>query len=290
MRSAILMQNIDLHNHSRVSDGVLTPSELVVLAADNSVAGVALTDHDDLAGLGEARQAAALQRIGFVAGVEISVTWDGKTLHVVGLGVDETNLALQQGLAQLRQGRHERALKMAGDLARAGVAGAWEGARSHAQHSAILTRTHFARFLVERGMARDVSSVFKRFLVKGKPGYVAHRWAGLAEALAWILGAGGVAVLAHPGRYAMNPREMERLLGEFSDLGGRGIEVSTANHSQEERERFAGLARYYGLLASRGADYHGPGESRCEPGRIPLLPMGLTPVWEDERLRDQLII
>lgn len=284
------MQNIDLHNHSRVSDGLLSPGELVDLAAANGVTGLALTDHDDLAGLPEARQAASLRGLGFVSGVEISVTWCHKTLHIVGLAVDEQDLALQQGLAALRQGRMERAQRMADDLARCGIAGAWEGARRHAQQSAILARTHFARFLVERGMARDLPGVFKRYLVKGKPGYVAHHWTTLGEALSWILGAGGMAVLAHPGRYALKPGEMTRLLDEFTDLGGQGIEVATANHSALQRERFAGLAQRHGLMASRGGDYHGPGESWLEPGRTPPLPFGLTPVWEDARLRAQLLI
>lgn len=283
------MQNIDLHNHSRISDGLLTPGALVGLAATNGVTGFALTDHDDVAGLAEARQEAALRGLGFVSGVEVSVTWQGKTLHIVGLGVDEQNETLQQGLARLRQGRLARAERMAHELARAGIAGALEGARRHAPYSAILARTHFARFLVEQKLARDMSAVFKRFLVKGKPGYVSHHWAPLEEALAWILGAGGVAVLAHPGRYRLAMTEMSQLLDEFADLGGRGIEVSTANHSREDLARFAGLAVHRGLMASRGADYHGPGESRMEPGRIPPLPAGVMPVWEDERLRDQLI-
>ncbi|MDA8415885.1 MAG: PHP domain-containing protein [Betaproteobacteria bacterium] len=283
------MQNIDLHNHSRVSDGLLSPAELVALAASNGVTGLALTDHDDLAGLPEARVAAFQHGLGFVTGVEISVTWNQMTLHILGLAVDEQYTPLQQGLARLRQGRQERAERMAFDLARAGIAGALEGARHHAQQSAILARTHFARYLVEKGVARDIQGVFKRYLVKGKPGYVVHHWAMLGEALSWILGAGGIPVIAHPGRYALKPGQMARLLDEFTDLGGRAIEVATANHTPEQRERFAGLALRHGLMASRGGDYHGPGESWTEPGRIAPLPPGLTPVWEDARMRAQLM-
>ncbi|NDU85359.1 MAG: PHP domain-containing protein [Ferrovum sp.] len=275
------MQNIDLHNHSRVSDGLLAPAALVALAKTNAVTALALTDHDDLAGLEEARQAAQDVGIGFVPGVEVSVTWGTQTIHVVGLGIDENNPVLRQGLAELRQGRQLRAEQIAVELARAGIGGALEGARRFAHNPAILARPHFARYLVERGVARDVATVFRRFLVKGKPGYVRHIWTSLEEAISWIRAASGIPVLAHPGRYSLSRQELDRLLDEFVAAGGRGIEVVTGNHTREQVEYFAAQATKRGLLASRGSDYHGPGESRFEPGRMPPLPEQCVPVWTD---------
>lgn len=274
------MQNIDLHNHSRVSDGLLAPAELVRLAATNGVTDLALTDHDDLGGLEEAAQAALRHGIRFINGVEISVTWQQHTIHIVGLQVDPTNAVLCNGLHAIRSGRLARAERMAQDLARAGIPGALEGALRHAHNPNIIARPHFARFLVEQGIARDVPSVFKRFLVKGKTGYVRHAWAELNEAVSWIRGAGGIAVLAHPGRYSVNDNTMNTLIDEFVHAGGEAIEVVTSNHTREQTELFAAQVMRRGLLASRGSDYHGPGESRFEPGKLPALPVQCRPVWQ----------
>ncbi len=274
------MQNIDLHNHSRVSDGLLAPADLVRLAAANGVTDLALTDHDDVGGLEEARQAAKQQGIRFVNGVEISVTWQHQTVHIVGLQVDPDNRSLQEGLQAIRSGRLARAERMAQDLARAGIPGALEGALRHAHNPNIIARPHFARFLVEQGLARDVPSVFKRFLVKGKTGYVRHAWAELSQAVSWIRGAGGVAVLAHPGRYALNDLTLNTLIDEFVQAGGEAIEVVTSNHTREQTDYFAAQVVRRGLLASRGSDYHGPGESRFEPGKLPALPLSCPPVWQ----------
>jgi predicted metal-dependent phosphoesterase TrpH len=274
------MKNIDLHNHSQVSDGLLTPTDLVLLAAKNQVTALALTDHDDVGGLDEARAAAKIAGIDFVNGVEISTTWHHHTIHVVGLAIDPGHVGLQTGLSQVRQGRLERAQRIAHELARAGIPGALEGALAYAGNPNIVARPHFARFLVEKGIAKDVPSVFKRFLAKGKIGYVKHQWAEIADAVSWINQAGGVAVLAHPGRYSIGVALMDQLLDEFVEAGGRGIEVVTANHTRDQAETFARQADRRGLYASRGADYHGPGESFCEPGRLPHLPAHLVPVWE----------
>lgn len=274
------MKNIDLHNHSQISDGLLTPTELVQLAAKNQVTALALTDHDDVGGLDEARSVAQTLGIGFVNGVEISTTWHNHTIHVVGLNIDPAHPGLLAGLGQVRQGRLERAERIAHELARAGIPGALEGALGYACNPNIVARPHFARYLVEKGIARDVPSVFKRFLAKGKIGYVKHQWAKIAEAVEWINQAGGVAVLAHPGRYPIGVALMDQLLDEFVEAGGRGIEVITGNHTREQAESFARQADRRSLYASRGADYHGPGESFCEPGRLPHLPAHLVPVWE----------
>lgn len=284
-----ILRNFDLHNHSNASDGLLPPRELVDLAAQRGCDGFALTDHDTTAGLDEAALAARDRSLQFIRGVEISVTWpepgaqpDRKplTLHIVGLGIDPGHPALVAGLAAIRGGRRERAAAMAADLARAGIEGTLEDAYAFADNADMIGRTHFARVLVQRGRANNVGHAFTRYLVAGKPGHVPHRWAGLKDAVQWILGAGGIPVLAHPGRYKLDTAERRALLAEFTGYGGRAIEVVTGSHEPRQYAEFAALAREFGLHASRGADYHGPGESRFEPGTLPPLPAGLNPVWE----------
>jgi predicted metal-dependent phosphoesterase TrpH len=275
--------NADLHAHSTVSDGTLSPRALVQRAAAQGVELFALTDHDEVSGIDEAAAAAAQIGLPFVAGVEISVTWAGRTVHVVGLGIDAGNAPLRQGLAEVRSGRTARARQMAASLAGAGIGGAFEGALKYVGNPELISRTHFARFLVERGVCRDTREVFGRYLVEGKPGYVPHRWAQLAQAVRWITAAGGVAVLAHPARYALSANELWALAAEFRDLGGAAIEVATSNHGAGDVQRFTDLAIEFGFAASRGSDFHGPGESQAELGRIDVLPYRLTPVWE--RLR-----
>ena len=272
--------NADLHSHSTVSDGTLSPRELVLRAAERGVGLFALTDHDELGGLAEAAACAEDIGLAFVPGVEISVTWAGRTVHVVGLGIDPANEALREGLATVRSGRTERARRMAEQLAAAGIGGAFDGALKHVGNPELISRTHFARFLVEIGVCRDTREVFGRYLVEGKPGYVPHRWAQLSQALRWIVEAGGVAVIAHPGRYRFTDIELQALAAEFGDLGGTAIEVVTSNHGAEQTQRFAAMALEFGFAASRGSDFHGPGESSAELGRVAALPQRLTPVWE----------
>jgi len=272
--------NADLHSHSTVSDGTMRPRELVLRAAGQGVALFALTDHDELGGLAEAAACAEEIGLAFVPGVEISVTWAGRTVHVVGLGIDAANPALREGLASVRSGRTGRAREMGEQLARSGIDGAFEGALKYVGNPDLISRTHFARFLVERGVCRDTREVFTRYLVEGKPGYVPHCWAQLAQAVRWIVGAGGVAVIAHPGRYRLTETEMWGLVAEFRELGGTGLEVATSNHGEAEMKRFAELALEFGFAASRGSDFHGPGESHAELGRVGALPQRLTPVWE----------
>lgn len=273
------MDNFDLHNHSRFSDGLLSPSQLIDLAARNAADAVALTDHDTTDGLEEAGRAARAAGIVLVAGVEISVSWGGTTLHVVGLQVDPAHEELARGLKSVRDGRLDRAGRIAAELERLGFAGTLQGALDLAENKEMISRSHFARYLARQGRVKDTQAAFDKYLAKGKPAYVAHRWASLDNAVAWIRGAGGVAVLAHPGRYGLKPMMRDEMLDDFSRAGGEGIEVVTGSHRPEEYAHWQRIALERGLLASRGADYHGPGESPHEPGRLEPLHASLTPVW-----------
>lgn len=270
----------DLHCHSRISDGVLAPEEVVRRAIANGAELLALTDHDDLAGLAAARGAATDGGLRFLDGVEISATWEGTTVHIIGLGVDPADAALAQGLAGIRDGRTARARRMAEALAAIGIRGALQGAARHAHNPRLIGRTHFARFLVDAGLSRDVKGVFEHFLAPGKPGYVAHHWAEVAHAVAWIGGAGGVAVLAHPGRYRLGRAALERLLAHFRDCGGGALEVVSGAHTPAQVGEFARLARRYGFAASCGSDFHAPSESAIDVGLTAPLPEDLTPVWQ----------
>lgn len=279
------MLDYDLHCHSTVSDGLLTPADLVARAAERGVKILALTDHDDLGGLAEAARAAAQLDMQLINGVEISVSWRSHTVHIVGLHINPDDAVLQAGLQSIRAGRGARAELMAESLARSGIGGALEGAYRYAANPGIIGRTHFARFLVESGHAKDVRSVFKNYLVKGKPGYVPHQWAALADAIQWIRGSGGVAVLAHPGRYTAGKKPMGRttlreLLAEFAELGGQGLEVVSGSHTPPQYAEFARYATEFGLLSSCGSDFHGPGESYRDLGRLPDLPLECQPVWQ----------
>lgn len=275
------MLDVDLHSHSTQSDGRLTPRELVARAHAQGVKLYALTDHDELSGLAEARAQADACGMRFVAGVEISVSWQTETLHIVGLNIDPEHADIVAGLHEVRAGRHARAARIAADLERAGVEGALEGARRHALNPGMISRAHFARYMVERGIVKSTHAAFRRYLTPGKPGYVAHTWAQLAHAVRWITAAGGAAVIAHPGRYKLNNREREILLGEFRDLGGAALEVVTGSHTADQYATWARYAQRFGLKASAGSDYHAPGESWLELGRLPDLPYGLVPLWRE---------
>ena len=277
---AVHLLNADLHCHSRFSDGTLSPSALAQRAFDRGVELWALTDHDETSGLAEAAQAAAALGMGFVNGVEISVSFAGETVHIVGLGFDAANTALLAGLAHTRGGRLARAKAMADGLAKVGIHGAFEGALRYVGNPALVSRTHFARWLVETGTCSDTGAVFRRFLTEGKPGYVGHQWAGLGEAVRWITQAGGVAVIAHPGRYKFTVNEEFALFSEFQTHGGRGVEVLTGSHGQADTAKYTAMAQEFGLLASRGSDFHSPEESRIDLGSLPDLPGSLQPVWQ----------
>jgi predicted metal-dependent phosphoesterase TrpH len=275
------MRHYDLHSHSTRSDGLLAPAALVARAASRGVDVLALTDHDEVSGLAEAREAASAAGVELVCGTELSVSWEDLTIHIVGLAIDPDNTTLCAGLEAIRAGRATRARRIGDALAAAGIPGAYEGALRFVTSERLVSRTHFARFLVEAGHARDVKGVFKRYLVPGKPGHVAQAWANLGQAIDWIHAAGGQAVVAHPGRYKVGPGGMRRLLGEFRDAGGDAIEVLTSAHTPAQFTEFATKCRVFGLAASSGSDYHGPGESVVDLGDLPPLPAGVVPVWKD---------
>jgi predicted metal-dependent phosphoesterase TrpH len=272
--------NADLHCHSVVSDGTLTPEALAARAHANGVALWALTDHDEIGGQQRALAAARSEGMKYLTGTEISVSFAGHTVHIVGLGFDADNADLKRGLAQTRGGRGERAMEMSDGLAKVGIKGAYAGALRFVGNPDLISRTHFARFLVESGVCRDTNEVFRKFLTEGKPGFVPHRWASLRDAVGWITGAGGMAVIAHPARYGFTPNEEYALFTEFKAHGGRGVEVVTGSHSAQEAVTYAGVAQEFGLAASRGSDFHSPDESRIDLGTLPSLNAGLTPVWE----------
>ena len=271
--------NADLHCHSVVSDGTLSPEELALRAHQNGVHLWSLTDHDVLGGQARAQDAALNLGMEYVSGVEISISWMGQTVHIVGLGFDPSNVTLQDGLRATRDGREERARQMAAQLAQIGIKNSYEGALKFAGNPELIARTHFARYLVEQQVCRDMDEVFRKYLVAGKPGYVSHRWASLDQAVDWITGAGGEAVIAHPGRYRLNAMQMDELYARFKDLGGAGIEVVTGSHSPDQYQTYAKVAKRYGFLASRGSDFHDPQESDIDLGQLPHLPEHLTPIW-----------
>ena len=275
-----MTRRYDLHCHSTYSDGLLKPAEVVRRAGERGVDVLALTDHDETSGLAEARAAAPEAGVQLVDGAELSASWRDITLHIVALGIDPDCVELSDGLDAIRRGRSQRAQRMGEELAASGVAGAYEGAMKFVTSARLVSRTHFARFLVETGHAHDMRDCFRRYLVRGKPGYVAHQWATLAQAVGWVHAAGGQAVLAHPGRYQVDGKIRE-LLAEFRDTGGDAIEVLSASHTPAQSTEFARHARIFGFLASSGSDFHGPGESWADLGDMPPLPAGVTPVWKD---------
>ncbi len=272
--------NADLHCHSVVSDGTLTPEQLAQRASANGVELWALTDHDELGGQHRAAAAAKAHGMRYLTGVEISVTFIGQTVHIVGLGVDPDDATLLAGLHQTRGGRGQRAMEMSDGLAKVGIKGAYEGALKFVGNPELISRTHFARFLVESGVCKETNDVFRKYLTEGKPGFVPHRWASLKDAVHWITGAGGLAVIAHPARYKFTATEEFALFSEFKTHGGLGVEVVTGSHTAAEYLTYADTAREFGLAASRGSDFHSPDESHTELGTLPFLPANLTSVWD----------
>jgi hypothetical protein len=271
--------NADLHCHSIVSDGTLSPEALAARAKANGVQLWSLTDHDEIGGQRRAAAAAREQGLAYLGGVEISVSFAGQTVHIVGLGIDPDDHVLQEGLEHTRGGRESRARAMAEGLERAGIVGAFEGALDYVGNPEMISRTHFARWLVTAGVCRDTYEVFRRFLTEGKPGFVPHRWATLGDAVRWINGAGGLAVIAHPARYKFSANEEFAFFSEFKAHGGRGVEVLTGSHHAGDTHKYVRMATEFELLASRGSDFHSPSESRVDLGALPDLPRALTPVW-----------
>lgn len=277
--SATQILNADLHCHSVVSDGTLTPEALAVRAKANGVELWSLTDHDEISGQSRALAAAHAAGLHYLTGTEISVTFANVTVHIVGLGFDHLDPALHSGLHATRGGRGNRAMEMAEGLAAVGIKGSYEGSLKYVGNPELISRTHFARFLVETGVCKDTPEVFRKYLTDGKPGFVPHRWASLKDAVRWIADAGGIAVIAHPARYRYTPTEEYALFSEFKAHGGRAIEVVTGSHSPAEYVKYADMATEFGFAASRGSDFHSPDESHTDLGSLPPLPGALTPVW-----------
>lgn len=275
-----ILTNADLHCHSDVSDGTLSPEALAHRAQRNGVELWALTDHDEIGGQHRAIAAARANGLPFLTGTEISVSFADVTVHIVGLGFDPDDAGLLAGLSATRGGRESRAREMAEQLARVGIRGAFEGALKYVGNPDLISRTHFARFLVEAGVCQDTHEVFRHYLTEGKPGYVPHRWARLGDAVRWITQAGGMAVIAHPARYRYTPTEEYALFSEFKAHGGQGVEVVTGSHTAAEYGKYADMALEFGLYASRGSDFHSPEESRTDLGKLPNLPGALQPIWE----------
>lgn len=274
-----MASQIDLHTHTLRSDGTLSPTDLVTRAHAHGVQVLALTDHDVTDGLAEATATANTLGLQLIPGVEVSVTWEGQTVHIVGLSIDTANAALQSGLGRLREFRNWRAREMDRRLAKKRITGAYDYAAGLARGS-ILSRTHFARFLVDHGYVRSLGDAFKHYLTRGRPGHVPGQWATLPEAVGWIRDSGGIAVIAHPARYKLTSGKLKRLLDEFKACGGQAIEVISGSHSAAENERFAQIAVNENLLASVGSDYHGPEKPWVELGRLAPLPAGCRPVWD----------
>jgi predicted metal-dependent phosphoesterase TrpH len=269
---------IDLHSHSRYSDGSLPPAELVRHARACGVEVLALTDHDTTAGIAEAAAAAREAGLTLIPGVEISVTWERRVIHIVGLGIDVHCAHLQRGLAGLAERRRERARQIAARLEKCGIPAALTAAERYAD-GGVIGRNHFARLLVEQGYAPDMQRAFKRYLGRGGSCHVAGEWAALAEAVTWVRAAGGEAVVAHPARYGMTRGVMRRFLQEFVAAGGRGIEVISGSHDAEQARAMAVYARDFGLYASAGSDFHSPENAWTMPGRLGPLPPGCEPIW-----------
>jgi 3',5'-nucleoside bisphosphate phosphatase len=272
--------NADLHCHSVVSDGTLTPEQLAERAAKNGVELWALTDHDEIGGQHRAAAAAKAQGMKYLTGTEISVTFIGTTVHIVGLGFNPDDARMLAGLAKTRGGRRERAQEISDGLAQVGIKGAYEGALKYVGNPDLISRTHFGRYLVEAGVCKDTNEVFRKYLTEGKPGFVEHKWANLKEAVTWIKEGGGIAVIAHPARYKFTANEEYALFSEFKQHGGQAVEVVTGSHTVAEYDTYAKTAVEFGLAASRGSDFHDPAESHTDLGTLPYLPGNLTPVWD----------
>lgn len=271
--------NYDLHSHSTASDGTLSPAALVARAAEHGVSHLALTDHDTVAGLAPARAAAVQAGVALIPGVEISASWEGRSLHIVGLGVDATQPDLVAGLKSVQALREARALRMDESLRRRRIEGVLVEARALAGDGQV-TRTHFARVLMERGYGASMDRVFRHFLRRGKPGYVRPEWPAMAEAIEWINAAGGLAVLAHPFGYGLTRAWLRRICAAFVDAGGRAVEVSTGTATANTVASAAALARRFNLAASQGSDFHDPAVPWIELGRMQPLPVDLEPVWQ----------
>ncbi len=269
---------IDLHCHSTASDGALSPADLVDRAAAKGVTHLALTDHDTVAGLSAAASSAAQKGISLIAGTELSCVWRSHTVHIVGLDFDPENTDFRNALERQNRNRWARAGAIADKLSKTGVENLLDKATTKAGGD-VPGRPHFARALIDEGVVKDSAQAFKRYLGQGKPGDVKAFWPELGEVVQWILGAGGVAVLAHPRKYKLTATRLRALVSDFKSAGGKAMEVSISGQSSGDLGFIAELCRRENLLASQGSDFHFPGAPWCELGRIAKMPDGIEPVW-----------
>jgi len=271
--------NIDLHTHSNMSDGTLSPTELVQRAHNKRVKTLALTDHDSTNGLLEARKAAQPLGINLIDGVEVSVTWEKKTIHIVGLNIDPSYEPLKKGLLKLQNTRRERAQQIGVRLKKIGIPDAYEASKTMAGEG-MITRTHFARYILQMDRASSMQNAFDRYLGQGRPGFVHTTWVDMGEAINWIVGAGGNAVIAHPLRYKLTGSWMRRLLSSFKDVGGQAIEVVCGNSNPNNIRDSANYANRFDLAGSVGSDFHSPGRVWIELGKFANLPTTVKPLWD----------
>lgn len=273
-----MTKRYDLHCHSTCSDGTLTPTELVSRAADRGVNVLALTDHDTVAGLAEARTEAHSRQMDLINGVEISALWNKQTIHIVGLQVDPDNPVLLSGLDRIAVERIRRAKKIAERMEHCGVEDCWRLAVEMAGTEAV-TRTHFARILLESGTVNSMDKAFRHWLGRKGKAYVAGHWAPMEDAVKWIRAAGGQAVIAHPGRYKLSRTKMKRLFTEFKQAGGVAVEIACSSQHDQQRTNIAAIASELELLASAGSDFHTPGIYGIELGFNLNLPYNCDPIW-----------
>jgi predicted metal-dependent phosphoesterase TrpH len=268
----------DLHCHSTASDGALSPRDLVSRAFEQGVNVLALTDHDTVDGLGEARLQAQQLGMRLINGIELSCTHLNQCLHIVGLNIDPDHPGLREGLSKQQAIRDERAKRIADKLAKKGIPGVYEAVLVNAGKGEI-TRTHFAEYLLRQAYVNSMQEAFDRYLNKGQPAYVSTTWASLEEVVSWIVNAGGIAVLAHPLRYKLSNKWINRALAVFKEAGGQGIEVVNGRGSLEEVRLAQQFAERHQLVASTGSDFHAPDSPYLELGRLVELPATLIPVW-----------
>lgn len=269
----------DLHTHSNASDGILSPAALVMRARQRGVTHLALTDHDTVQGLQSARAQAEIEGINLINGIELSCLWAGRGIHVVGLNVDASSVQLQQAIAAQQEARDARGIEIGKRLEKAGIPEALEGARRLAG-DAVLGRPHFARYLVERGFSNSINGAFKQYLGAGKPGDIKHRWPDIADMVAAIRAAGGVAVLAHPAKYELTRTKLRELVAVFKEAGGQAIEVISGQQASNETEALAQITTQFDLYASCGSDFHMPDQPWQELGSFAQLPSSCRPVWQ----------
>ena len=268
--------NVDLHCHTTVSDGALSPAQLIALAVDREIDMLAITDHDSIDCYRQIDTARA--DLTLITGIELSTTWQGRSVHIVGLNIDLKNPALLEGVSQQSLARDQRAVKISQRLEKLGFENTLQGARSISNGGQI-GRPHFAQHLVQIHAVTSVQQAFNKYLGSGKAGDIKEHWASLEDVISWIRNAGGVAVLAHPTKYKMTRTKLCLLIEDFIDAGGEAMEVISGAQNPSITGSMAALCHKYNLLASCGSDFHAPEQPWASLGHVPQLPSNCKPVW-----------